>query len=34
MYPERVVTIDATQPIDQVVAQVIATLKQKMPELF
>lgn len=34
MYPERLVTVDATQPIDQVVAQVIATLKQRMPELF
>lgn len=34
MYPERFVTVDATQPIDQVVAQVIATLKQRMPELF
>ena len=33
-YPERFVTVDATQPIDQVVAQVIATLKQRMPELF
>lgn len=33
-YPERFVTVDATQPIDQVVAQVIATLKQGMPELF
>ena len=34
MYPERFVTVDATQPIDQVVAQVIAILKQRMPELF
>ena len=34
MYPERLVTVDATQPIDQVVAQVIAILKQRMPELF
>ncbi len=33
-YPERFVTVDATQPIDQVVAQVIAILKQRMPELF
>ncbi len=33
-YPERFVTVDAMQPIDQVVAQVIATLKQRMPELF
>ena len=33
-YPERFVTVDATQPIDQVVSQVIATLKQRMPELF
>lgn len=34
MYPERFVTIDGTQPIDQVVDQVIATLKQRMPEIF
>lgn len=34
MYPERFVTVDATQPIDQVVAQIIAILKQRMPELF
>lgn len=34
MYPERFVTIDATQPIDQVVKQVIATLKDRLPEIF
>ncbi|MCI7160753.1 MAG: dTMP kinase [Lactobacillus amylovorus] len=34
MYPERFVTIDGTQPIDQVVDQVITTLKQRMPEIF
>ena len=34
MYPERFVTIDATQPIEQVVKQVIITLKQRMPEIF
>ena len=34
MYPERFMTIDGTQPIDQVVDQVIATLKQRMPEIF
>lgn len=34
MYPERFVTIDATQPIEQVVKQVISTLKQRMPEIF
>lgn len=34
MYPERFVPIDGTQPIDQVVDQVITTLKQRMPEIF
>ncbi|MDH5100213.1 dTMP kinase [Lactobacillus kefiranofaciens] len=34
MYPERFFTIDATQPIEQVVKQVIITLKQRMPEIF
>lgn len=33
-YPERFVAIDAAQPLDQVVDQVVSTLEQKMPELF
>lgn len=32
MYPERFVVIDATQPIDQVVDQVVAVLKKRLPE--
>ena len=34
MYPERFVMIDGTQPIDQVVDQVIATLKQECQRYF
>lgn len=32
MYPERFVVIDATQPIDQVVDQVVTALKKRLPE--
>lgn len=34
MYPERFVTIDATQNLEQVVKQVVAVLEERMPELF
>lgn len=34
MYPDRFVTIDATQPIEKVVDQVISVLEQRMPEIF
>lgn len=34
LYPDRFVTIDATQPINDVVEQVITTLKEKLPEIF
>lgn len=34
MYPDRFVTVDATQPIEKVVDQVISVLEQRMPEIF
>lgn len=34
MYPERFVTIDGTQPIDQVVDQVITTLNSECQRYF
>ena len=34
MYPDRFVTIDATQPIEKVVDQVISVLEQRMPKIF
>ena len=34
LYPDRFVTIDATQPIEDVVNQVIATLEKRLPEIF
>ena len=32
MYPDRFVVINATQPIDQVVKQVVTELKQRLPK--
>ena len=34
LYPDRFVTIDASQPIDDVVNQVIETLEKRLPEIF
>ena len=34
LYPDRFVTIDATQPIEDVVNQVIATLEKRLSEIF
>lgn len=34
LYPERIVTIDASQPFKQVVQEVITVIKSRLPELF